>query len=165
MHPEHEMASVPTGSAVLRLTRKTAAEVLKRRARLLRVLQQAGKKLVRHEGALSHVVEDLRTMIRLAYAWGHRAYPSIPWRSLLYVVAALLYFLNPVDLIPDALAGVGFVDDMAVIGAVVRAIRLDLDAFRQWESEREAASLPASAPTLPVPQQDRPPRQSYSISR
>ena len=60
---------------------------------------------------------------------------TLPWRSAFYSVAALIYFLNPVDLIPDALIGIGFIDDVAVIGAVVNAIRKDLDGFVSWERQ------------------------------
>ena len=35
---------------------------------------------------------------------------------------ALAYFISPVDAIPDALIGLGFTDDVAVIAAGIRAI-------------------------------------------
>ncbi|MEX0822159.1 MAG: DUF1232 domain-containing protein [Rhodothermales bacterium] len=72
-------------------------------------------------------------MIRMARAWATRSYAGIPWRSVVYVVAAIIYFVNPADLVPDVLAGIGFVDDAAVIGAVVHSVTDDLSAFRDWE--------------------------------
>ncbi len=116
------------------VARDAAAKVLKRRFRLLALVRDAYAKLGRHEHALTRVQDDLRLLLRLARAWATRQYRNVPWRSVLYAVAAIIYFVNPVDVIPDVLVGIGFVDDAAVVAAVVRAIRKDLEAFRDWES-------------------------------
>ena len=42
------------------------------------------------------------------------------------MLAALAYFVMPVDAIPDVIAGVGFTDDAAVIAAVVALLRTNL---------------------------------------
>lgn len=47
---------------------------------------------------------------------------KIPMSSRAIALGALLYFLNPVDLIPDALPGVGYLDDMAVATVAISAI-------------------------------------------
>ncbi len=120
------------------LARRAAVRVMRRRARLFRLVRSAYARLARHEQALAWIRDDLRTLLRLARTWARREYRAVPWRSVLYAVAALLYFVNPVDLIPDALAGIGFVDDVAVVGAVVRAIRADLERFRRWEGGLDA---------------------------
>lgn len=112
---------------------KAARQSLARRSRLMWLVLHASRRLARREDALSQVRRELHTLLRLARAWMRREYRAIPWRSLLYGVAALAYFVNPVDLLPDALVGLGFIDDVAVIAAVTRAIRADLDRFRQWE--------------------------------
>jgi uncharacterized membrane protein YkvA (DUF1232 family) len=60
-------------------------------------------------------------------------------------VAALLYFLIIPDLIPDVVMPVGLLDDTAVIGAVARSLRRDLDRLESpsekpaLRAEREAA--------------------------
>jgi uncharacterized membrane protein YkvA (DUF1232 family) len=118
------------------MARNTAAHVLKRRFRVLSLARDAYAKMAGHEPALVKVRSDLSLLIRMARSWARREYRTLPWKSLLYAVAAIVYFVNPVDLIPDALAGLGFLDDVAVITAVVASIRNDLDAFRAWESSR-----------------------------
>jgi uncharacterized membrane protein YkvA (DUF1232 family) len=45
--------------------------------------------------------------------------PSTPLRVRGMLLAALAYFILPVDLIPDMIAGLGFADDMALLTAVV----------------------------------------------
>jgi len=119
------------------LARQAAKDVLQRRFRLLALVRDAYARLARHENAMSKVQDDLRALLRLSRAWATREYRAIPWRSVLYAVAALVYFVNPADVIPDVLVGLGFVDDAAVVAAVVRTIRNDLEAFRGWEAEKE----------------------------
>lgn len=48
------------------------------------------------------------------------------------LLAALAYFVLPLDLLPDFIAGFGFTDDVAVILAAVTAVRGNItDAHRQ----------------------------------
>ena len=52
--------------------------------------------------------------------------PRTPARARGILLAALAYFVMPIDLIPDFLAGVGFTDDIAVLTAAFTAIRGNL---------------------------------------
>ncbi len=78
---------------------------------------------------------DLRALARLVSAWLGGRYRRVPWRTIVSAVAALLYFVNPCDVVPDVLPIIGFLDDAAVVAFVVRAARGDIDAFRLWEDE------------------------------
>lgn len=128
----------PRRRKALSLAKRSARQVLRRRFKVLRLARNAYGKLGENEDTLTRVRDDLTTMLRLAAAWARKEYQQVPWRSLIYVVAALIYFLNPVDLLPDALVGLGFVDDIAVVGAVVSSIHNDLEAFRSWQEESDA---------------------------
>jgi uncharacterized membrane protein YkvA (DUF1232 family) len=48
------------------------------------------------------------------------------------VVFSLLYVLNPMDLIPDVIPGVGAIDDAAVVSLCLLLIEQDLLAYRSW---------------------------------
>ena len=69
-----------------------------------------------------------------AYAQGE--YREIPWKSLLMIVAAILYFINPIDVIPDLLPLVGLTDDFAVLFLVYKSIGADIDKFLAWEKSK-----------------------------
>ena len=58
------------------------------------------------------------------------------------VVTGLLYFLAPVDAIPDFIPVLGFLDDAAVIAYVLRAIEADVRAFEEWEATRPERAFP-----------------------
>lgn len=47
---------------------------------------------------------------------------ATPMRVKAVLVGALAYFIVPIDMIPDFIAGLGFFDDAAVLAAAVRAV-------------------------------------------
>ncbi|PIT38789.1 YkvA family protein [Snodgrassella alvi] len=52
--------------------------------------------------------------------------PQTPLRSKMLILGALLYFLSPIDLIPDFLGPLGFTDDIAVIAMVCKQLQTAL---------------------------------------
>jgi uncharacterized membrane protein YkvA (DUF1232 family) len=48
---------------------------------------------------------------------------NTPLRAKGILLAALAYFVMPVDTIPDVLVGIGFTDDLAVLTAAIAAVR------------------------------------------
>jgi uncharacterized membrane protein YkvA (DUF1232 family) len=48
------------------------------------------------------------------------------------VLAALAYFLDPVDLIPDNIPGFGFLDDAIMIELIAQELRHEIDAYRDF---------------------------------
>ena len=77
---------------------------------------------------------DLGALLRLAREVGAGRYRRLPRRSLVAIVAGLVYFLDPFDLIPDGIPVIGYLDDAAVLGWVLTRVRADLDAFVGWET-------------------------------
>lgn len=54
---------------------------------------------------------------------------DMPVGTLQAIMVALLYFLSPLDIIPDVLPFFGLADDAAVFAFVVHKIKKDLEAF------------------------------------
>jgi len=86
------------------------------------------------KGPIARVWDDLMTFLRLIKAWATGSYREAPWKSIALVIGAVLYFVSPLDAIPDIIPIIGFADDAFIIGFVMRAIRKDVRAFREWES-------------------------------
>jgi uncharacterized membrane protein YkvA (DUF1232 family) len=83
-----------------------------------------------------------QAMLRLIRAYYRREYRNVPTQSLVMIVGAIIYILNPFDLIPDWIAGLGFADDAVVLAFAVRRTRETLDDFMTWETtsrERSAS--------------------------
>ena len=76
----------------------------------------------------------LQTMLRLVRAYHRVEYTEVPHDTLLWIVAALNYLIDPFDLIPDKTPFLGFVDDATVIEFVTDKTRQTLDDFMTWET-------------------------------
>ncbi|MBE7639693.1 DUF1232 domain-containing protein [Salegentibacter sp. BLCTC] len=63
------------------------------------------------------------------------AYKNVPWFTIASIVFALLYVLNPLDLMPDFIPGLGYVDDFAVLTVALRFIETDLHKYLDWKLE------------------------------
>ena len=109
--------------------------VLSRRFRVVLLVRDAYERMTAHPSVLSAVWTDLRTMMRLLLRWASRSYRQVSWTPLVVIVGALIYFVTPLDAIPDALGAIGFVDDVTVISTAVQSIREELRQFRAWEQK------------------------------
>jgi uncharacterized membrane protein YkvA (DUF1232 family) len=85
-------------------------------------------------GPLKDFWESLTAFLRLIRAYAKGEFREVPWQKLVLIVASILYFLTPIDVIPDFVVGLGYLDDAAVIAWVVSAVRSVLDDFLRWES-------------------------------
>lgn len=67
--------------------------------------------------------------------------PNTPTRVRAILLAALAYFVLPLDTIPDFIIGFGFTDDMAVLGAVIASIRGNIQEKHTDLARSKLASL------------------------
>src|SRR3546814_12315263 len=69
------------------------------------------------------------------------------------VMSALLYFVDPKDVIPDQVEVLGFLDDAIMIELFVRELRHELDAyddFCEYRAHEATTSGVAPAPAAPA---------------
>ena len=48
------------------------------------------------------------------------------------IVSALAYFADPIDLIPDHIPGIGFLDDAMFVEIIIRELRAEIDAYNEF---------------------------------
>ena len=92
----------------------------------------------RGDGPLGRLVEDGRLLLSLLRDARRGRYREVPVWTLSAAAFALLYVLNPLDLIPDALPVLGLVDDAAVVSVCLALVEQDLYAYRTWRRATEA---------------------------
>ncbi len=80
--------------------------------------------------------EQLQTFGRMIKAYARGEYRAMPAKTLISIIAAVLYFLNPFDLIPDAIIGIGLTDDLAVLTWVYKTSQQELNNFIAWEENK-----------------------------
>ncbi len=62
------------------------------------------------------------------------AYTDVPWQTLVMILAGLLYFLAPLDALPDFIPIAGLVDDATILVWLGRCFREDLEQYKTWET-------------------------------
>lgn len=86
--------------------------------------------------SFSSAKEQLAVFSRIASAYASGSYRDISWKSVLIILAAIVYFLNPIDLIPDLIPGLGLTDDFSVLLWVYTTIGSEVDKFLNWERSK-----------------------------
>ena len=71
-------------------------------------------------------------MISLIKHYVEGKYTTVPYGTILAIMSALIYVLSPVDIIPDFIPFVGYLDDVAVIGLCLSMVKTDIEAYDEW---------------------------------
>ena len=91
--------------------------------------------------ALRHDVELALALLR-AHAAG--SIPHVPYRTVGLLAAALYYYLDPLDVIPDFVPVAGTADDALVLACAHKEGADGVRRYRAWcELEREEAATPS----------------------
>ncbi|WP_232225351.1 YkvA family protein [Christiangramia salexigens] len=62
-------------------------------------------------------------------------YTDVPWFTIASIAFSFLYILNPLDIVPDFIPGLGYIDDFAVLTFALRFIESDLHSYLDWKLE------------------------------
>ena len=111
-----------------------AKELIKQSEKLNQLLNDASSKAQMYKQKIDEVWEEILELIELVKAYAKGEYRNIPWKAIIYALAAIIYFVNPLDMIPDFIFGIGFLDDATVIAFVANAIREELKRFKEYKT-------------------------------
>lgn len=84
-------------------------------------------------GPLGKFMSDIKLLFALIQDYFKGEYKSVPFWTIAAIVTALLYVLNPIDLIPDYIPGVGYVDDAFVVAACLKMVGQDIQTYKAWK--------------------------------
>jgi uncharacterized membrane protein YkvA (DUF1232 family) len=106
-------------------------------ARLRKLVQDAvGKINIIPRGPFGETWPYLLAMVRIIRDFQRAEYRDMPAQNLLIVIAAIIYFVSPFDVIPDWIPVLGHIDDAFVVTLALKSVRTDLDTFMAWETAR-----------------------------
>jgi uncharacterized membrane protein YkvA (DUF1232 family) len=114
---------------------KLKAEGIAKNPELLNdLIQKADKKaLEKGRSVLGEAWDSLATCFRMLRAYARGEYRNIPWKTLVAIIGAMVYFVMPLDFIPDFIFGFGFTDDVALILLTVKSFKDDIENYAKWE--------------------------------
>jgi len=114
-----------------------AKRLLEDESKVKSLIDVAGEKITNimsNSAKMSEFADQVRLDIRMVRAYISGEYRELPWRTLIILVAGILYFVTPLDLIPDFIPALGFVDDISVIFWIFKSFSEDLDKYQEWEA-------------------------------
>jgi len=97
------------------------------------------KKNVCGNPALQKVKQSLCLLFRYLEAVLSKKYTGYSLWALTKIVAVLLYVVSPLDLVPDIIPWIGFLDDIIAVGYIINLVSDELDKFQVWERAHVAA--------------------------
>ena len=80
-------------------------------------------KKVEKEGSRIRFADDVRALFR------YMKDKNVAWYRKSIVVGALIYFISPIDAIPDFVPLFGYLDDLGVITAVIAFMGKEISAY------------------------------------
>ena len=90
-----------------------------------------------NSGMLKKYTELAKVMFGMLKDYRKGLYTNVPWFTIAAIAFGFLYILNPFDIIPDFIPGLGYIDDMAVFTFGLRFIESDLHNYLDWKLENQ----------------------------
>ncbi|OWP62828.1 hypothetical protein CDA63_12310 [Hymenobacter amundsenii] len=116
-----------------------AEDYIKRPTRMKQLLTDAYEKASEKKdlGSIAHEAwETFQTLLRMVRMSISGEYQGLPTSTVVGAVAVTIYFLSPIDLIPDFIPVLGLLDDVALVAWFSTSIKDEMDKFMEWEDTR-----------------------------
>jgi len=111
---------------------KEAEELLKDEDRMERFLERLERKLEKVP-VVGKQLSNIPMLVSLVRSYIRKDYRDVPLGSIIAIVSVLIYFLSPIDLLPDSIPVLGYVDDAAVFAFVWKMVADDIEEYRKWQ--------------------------------
>ena len=126
-------------SSIFKRFLTTAEEYIKQPLRIKKLLGDAYEK-ASQKNDLGTIAQEawgtVQLLIRMVRAAAAGEYTGLPTTTAVAAVAVLIYFLSPIDIIPDFIPVIGLLDDMALVAWFSTTLKEELDKFAEWETTR-----------------------------
>lgn len=110
-------------------------------AAILQAANRGEAKFTNMDGAppnsLIKLWQEIKIMLSLLKDYMAGNYKAIPFTTIAAIAGAIVYFVSPLDVIPDFIPGLGYLDDAAVIGLALSFARDDLMKYKAWIKKAE----------------------------
>jgi len=110
-----------------------ASVILSDKTRASNTIKDALGKAVTNKGDLEGVWAKLVLLFAISKDYVNGDYTEIPKRSIIAILGGLVYFLSPIDVVPDFVPVLGFIDDIYILNLVYRQVLKDLEKYKTWK--------------------------------
>lgn len=111
---------------------EVAENLLNDEDRMERFLERLEDKL-KKVPVVGKKLSNVPMLVSLVRSYVRKDYQDIPIGSIIAIVSSLIYFVSPIDLLPDGIPGLGYVDDAAVVALVWNMVEDDVEEYKKWQ--------------------------------
>ncbi len=79
---------------------------------------------------MNEFIENLKLFVNMIKDSVINRSIEFSWRTVLLLTAGLIYFITPLDLIPDFIPLLGFTDDVSVIYFIYQSLADDIESYK-----------------------------------
>lgn len=126
-----KMPTLPKHPLTREQLRRKAEDIVNHKESMEDLLIKADKKL-KEIPKYGRKIAYIPEMTLLLKSWITREYTDIGLPQLILIIAALLYFVSPLNIIPDSIPGLGILDDALVAGFIMKWCQNDIDKYMKW---------------------------------
>ena len=125
---------------VLKIFRK-AMRMINEQSQVKELIWQVSQKLQNinsRNKQINELMEHVQLFLRMIKRSLAGEYSAFSHKTLLSLVFGLLYFVTPMDVVPDFIPLLGFSDDLSIVYFIIKNFKSDIEAFKVWELNQES---------------------------
>lgn len=127
----------------LTIQEEKVSKKLKAKEKLAKILIESEKKM---DEFLLKLEEELKTLpqgeklanipifVSMVKSYIKKEYTAFPINTVVSIVALLIYWVAPTDIIPDKIPFWGKADDICALNIVLKAVGKDVEAYKAWKN-------------------------------
>lgn len=115
---------------------KQAERLTEDKNALQKLIDKAGHKAADYKDRLKEVWTEVQIFFRMLKAWKDGKH-KLELKTGLSIIAAIIYFVNPFDIIPDFIPALGLIDDITIITYVITRFEKEIEKFSTWERQSQ----------------------------
>lgn len=133
-------------NAIFSLFIGRATKLLGKPFKVITVLNEAADKLADEnskDNKFKQLFDVALTVVRMVRNYITGDYRQIETSTIISGLAVLLYVLSPIDLVPDFIPVLGFLDDLSLVSWFLGKFQVEISHYREWET-RTPSVLPVA---------------------
>lgn len=133
-----EFEKLMTGDQEIGRWKKKAKQYIDNPMKIKNLLANAISKAEsnKHLAIFSNLWDKIHLLFSLVRDWLSGGYKDISRSAILLILAGIIYFVSPIDIIPDWIVGLGFADDIAFLAMIINQLDKELIKYKSWKADK-----------------------------